>query len=279
MPDRTDVVYEYDGSFEGLMCCVFESFLRHETPCDVYNAYSGTAQATLYPVRSIETDPEKARRVMTAIPRKVSPAAEDAVRGAFLSDQPGIEAEIIRFVKLGFRYGARVMTLLTDDTVRTVTKASGRVGTESHLFKGFLRFSEYGRVLAAIIEPKCRILPYLVDHFTSRYPEEAFLIYDKTHREALVYRPYEAVIVPLQELTLPTPGKDEQQYRHMWKTFYDTIAVEGRTNPRCRMNHMPKWMWKHLTELNGEGGTVAGAGKALAAAPSPSLPDEERLLP
>ena len=27
-----DVVYLYDGSFEGFLCCVFESFAQHEIP-------------------------------------------------------------------------------------------------------------------------------------------------------------------------------------------------------------------------------------------------------
>ena len=27
-----DVVYLYDGSFEGFLCCVFDSFAQHELP-------------------------------------------------------------------------------------------------------------------------------------------------------------------------------------------------------------------------------------------------------
>lgn len=26
MPDRANVAYCYDGSFEGMLCCIFESF-------------------------------------------------------------------------------------------------------------------------------------------------------------------------------------------------------------------------------------------------------------
>ena len=31
-----DVVYLYDGSFEGFLCCVFESFAQHEIPFAVW---------------------------------------------------------------------------------------------------------------------------------------------------------------------------------------------------------------------------------------------------
>ena len=42
-----DVVYLYDGSFEGFLCCVFESFAQHELPFAVWTPERETA--TLYP--------------------------------------------------------------------------------------------------------------------------------------------------------------------------------------------------------------------------------------
>ena len=27
-----EVVYEYDGSFDGLMCCIYESYMHKERP-------------------------------------------------------------------------------------------------------------------------------------------------------------------------------------------------------------------------------------------------------
>ena len=32
MSDRSDLVYAYDGSFVGLMCCIFESYEQKEIP-------------------------------------------------------------------------------------------------------------------------------------------------------------------------------------------------------------------------------------------------------
>ena len=58
MPPRklhdADVVYLYDGSFEGFLCCVFESFAQHEIPFAVWTPQRETA--TLYPVRDIVHD-------------------------------------------------------------------------------------------------------------------------------------------------------------------------------------------------------------------------------
>ena len=44
----------------------------------------------------------------------------------------------------------------------------------------------------------------------------------------------------------------EKDFRKMWKDFYDTVAVEGRENEKCRMTHMPKRFWKHIIEVSGE---------------------------
>ena len=54
-----DVVYLYDGSFEGFLCCVYESFAQHELPFAVWTPQRETA--TLYPVKDIATAPAVAR--------------------------------------------------------------------------------------------------------------------------------------------------------------------------------------------------------------------------
>ena len=44
-------------------------------------------------------------------------------------------------------------------------------------------------------------------------------------------------------------GAEELAYRKLWRTFYDTIAIEGRRNPKCRMTNMPKRYWAMMTEF------------------------------
>ena len=35
MSDAIRQVYLYDGTFEGFLCCVFESYMKKETPVDI----------------------------------------------------------------------------------------------------------------------------------------------------------------------------------------------------------------------------------------------------
>ena len=45
-----DVVFQYDGSFDGFLCCVFESYVHKEFPIAFY---SDEECFSLYSVRSI----------------------------------------------------------------------------------------------------------------------------------------------------------------------------------------------------------------------------------
>ena len=121
-----------------------------------------------------------------------------------------------------------------------------------HLLKGFTRFSEIDGVLVGEIEPKNRVLPLLRPHFCARYPGENFVLHDRTHREVLLHRPGRWAIVPAEDFRPGAPGEAERQYRRLWRRFYDTIAIEGRYNPRCRMTQMPKRYWGTMTEFQRE---------------------------
>ena len=247
MSDRPDLVYAYDGSFVGLMCCVFESYEQKEIPSVIRPP--GAQQGLFDTAKWIEADEQKSDRVFNSIPLKISPQAQKLVKLGFLTCAPNKELLIFHFLRLGFKYGSTVMAMLTDDTVHSLQKAVHRLTSESHKFKGFVRFSVYGEALVAVIEPKNFVLPLLSLHFCDRFRNEEFMIYDKTHSMALIYRSQKAELIFVDELTLPDVDASEVEYRRLWKQFYKTIAIEGRNNPRCRMTLMPKRYWGQMTEF------------------------------
>ena len=267
MPDRPTVVYRYDGSFEGLLCCVFESYERKEIPADVLPPEEG--QTMLFSTREIETAEEKAARERAAIPQKIGRDAMRLVQDVFLTCLPRKEYHMLIFLRKGFRAGPSITEMLADETVHRLNAAVRYLYNENHLTLEFLRFSDFKGNLAAEIAPNNFVLPLLGQHFCERYPEERFLIYDRTHGAALVYQPYEARIMPVEHFELPGPDAEEQKYRELWRMFYRTVEVEGRHNPKCRMGHMPKRYWRYMTEFS--------TAEQLAA-PPPMLPAEREAL-
>ena len=93
------VVYLYDGSFPGFLCCVFESFVQHEIPFAGFTPQREVP--TLYPVREIETDLARAKRVHASFQPKLGADAARLTVRCFLSGREDKELLLLRFLHLG----------------------------------------------------------------------------------------------------------------------------------------------------------------------------------
>ena len=271
-----ELIYLYDGSFEGFLCCIFESYTRKEVPTAIYS--DEDSAPVLFALRTVETDRAHAARVYRSIVKR-SPYAAELLRRGFLTCLEEREMHLYRLVARLYRDGPAFLGSLTDETLYPVLKAVRFLGAEAEKLRGFVRFSELGGVLGAEIEPKNRILPILRSHFCSRYQNETFFIYDRTHCEVLLYQDGRAAILPLEHFCMAPPDETEAGYRLLWKRFYDTIAIRERENPRCRMRNMPKRYWSTMTEFQdpayfrAQGGNGAGSVPgAPAATPAPGIP-------
>jgi len=242
-----DLIYLYDGSLQGFFCCVYESIYLRELPASIQAEHY--AQPSLLRIKEIPTDGGKSRKVQTSLRMQISEEVLDLIETVFLSCLKQKELHTLRFILLAYREGARVLQMLGHPEVTPLLNAEKHLMKEAHLLKGFVRFSDYDGVLAANITPKNFILPFLANHFCARYAEEDFILYDKTHKAGLLYQDRRRSIVRLDETPFPQADAKEERYRSMWKRFYDTIAIEARINPRCRMTNMPKRYWENMTEM------------------------------
>jgi len=241
------VTYRYDGSWEGLLCCVFESYTAHELPEAILGPEA--PETSLFGSKTIVTDAGHAARVEVSLPQKLGHEAAELVRLTFFTCLPEKELWMLRFLRLGYQYGPQLLQFAGNDTVYRLQKAVQHLLSEAHLLKGFIRFSVQNNVLVTTIGPKNCVLPFLAGHFKARFPEEHWLIYDAAHHMALAYRPYETAILPLESFSAAPPDAEEAKFRALWCQFYDTIEIRSRHNERCRMTLMPKRYWKYMTEF------------------------------
>lgn len=247
LAEPRDIVYLYDGSYSGFFCCVYESVYAHELPFAIYTQEN--AQPSLWPEKIIVTDEAIAKRVRQSIPKKISPRAFELIENVFFSCLKQKEIHMLRFLIKAFSIGPKTVNMLGDPDVAPMLKAERHLLGERHLLLGFIRFSDSNGALTASISPKNFILPYIAGHFISRYTNEDFMIYDKTHKAALIYQNRKKQIVQVDDVAFPAVSRNEEFYRSLWKQFYDTVAIKARTNPKCRMSHMPKRYWENMIEL------------------------------
>ncbi|MCL2432924.1 MAG: TIGR03915 family putative DNA repair protein [Clostridia bacterium] len=242
-----DLVYLYDGSLEGFLCCVFESVYTGVVPFDILTRES---PLPLLETQYITTDQNRAERVRASIPAKISHRAWELICTVFCSCLVQKELRMLEFLLRAYKKGDRMLDSLGDPLVTVLLGAERHLFGEAGKLKGFVRFEEIeGGGLAAVITPKNFVLPFMAWHFNMRYPNDNFIIYDKTHNAALIRQNGESDIIHAENVVFPEVSKDERMYQALWKNFYDTVAIKGRDNPRCRMTHMPKRYWANMTEV------------------------------
>ena len=43
-------------------------------------------------------------------------------------------------------------------------------------------------------------------------------------------------------------AEDEQLFQQLWRTYFKTIAIKERINPKLHRQNLPVRFWKYLTE-------------------------------
>ena len=261
----TDTVYQYDGTFDGFLCCIYESYVNKEFPIAFDS--DGEWVFSLCPVRTVITVPEHARRVYLSLMKR-SPSAGEVFRKGFLTCMEQREEHLYALARHLYDAGGGILKNRSDEAYYPVATAIRHLDGELEKLRGFVRFSDLGGVLGAEIEPKNRVLPLLRRHFCARYANESFFIYDRTHRELLLYAKGTSRLLTADSFEMANPCEDEYFYRNLWKKFYDTIAIKERYNPRCQNTQMPKRYRGTMTEFQPASYFTPPGSPATSQAPS-----------
>ena len=238
--------YRYDGTFAGFLTCAWDALESGTEPTAFLLPDDGPS---LFPEREPPTDEAKARRLYAALARRASPEFQALIARGFLTCLPQKELDLLTLIRRGLREGDRVRRDLSDPVVARVNLALTKMWTEWDHLKGFVRFSELDGALVGEIEPRNRVLPLLAPHFSERYSGERLVLYDRTHHEVFLSDRGRWKLLPAEDFRMGPAGAEERAFRAMWRKYYQTIAIEGRLNPKCQSTHMPKRYRHVMTEF------------------------------
>lgn len=243
-----NTTYLYDGTFDGFLTIVFNSYSNKTLPQKIFSEadYSPNfLDKTLY----IPTDFEKSKRVFTGIEKNIGYDALHNAYYAFLSNEKEKEMYLLKYLCDGFDIGPKINNRITISYVFKVINMRKRALGECHKLKGLLRFQEVGKNLYyASIHPDNNIIEPLGHHFIRRLPTQNFVIHDKIRNICLLYNGKEYQIIDSTNIKIPDISEEEQKYQELWRLFFKTISIPERKNPRCQMQYMPKKYWKDLIE-------------------------------
>jgi len=246
---RRDASVLFDGTLEGFLC-IFHAYY-YEGVQPIYIQEEGSHQPTLETEEYyVITDIDQALRIQQAIRKKISSLAEYQLTNAFMSCEADRFMAMFRYVILGFKVGSNVDDHLQEDCVLRVQKLSRYVGREAHLLTGFCRFAETSdNIYYCSIEPVNDVLPILAHHFCDRMMNQAWIIHDKRRNKAAVYNGTEHVIANVPKNASIQYSDNEEHIQDLWTTFFHSVNIKERKNPKVQRNLIPLYFRKSMVEF------------------------------
>lgn len=250
MPDGTALVLCYDGSFDGLLSAVFQGYLRKAPMASITfreEVQTGFGREII----QVETQEEESRRVEQGILKKAGSTALALIETGFWSGQEDKDTLLYRYIQAALQLGPRVYNDLSHPDVLAMEYLCRNIRREQERMMGFVRFSQLENgVFFSSIAPRNSLVPLLMPHFSDRFNIQPFLLQDTEHKMVGVYDGEGWYLVETDQLHLPGVSPEEEEYRRMWRGFYDAVTVEARRSSKRRRNMMPKWYWKNLPEFD-----------------------------
>ncbi|NVO84634.1 TIGR03915 family putative DNA repair protein [Hymenobacter terrestris] len=249
--------YAYDGSFEGLLSVLFQVYDRKAAPNSIQPL--GAVQGGLFaqPVE-VDTDEAAAARVWDGLLRYMDKEARTRLFHVFLSEDANRELLVFRYADTAMRAGRDIAENYSDDNVRRVQRLAQQMYREKHRMEAFVRFEKTADGLFhATIEPDFDVLPLIAPHFTKRYADQRWLIFDRRRSYGLYYDLHRTDIVQFDADTAPQRRAavsatvlDEREplFQVLWQAYFDHVNIPERKNMKLHRRHMPLRYWKYLSE-------------------------------
>lgn len=258
MQGEEEVVFIYDGTWEGMLTAVFDAFYRRQFP-KVLLGEKDSLPLFAEPYRVV-TEKEKADRVFRALNKKLSHSALTCLTVSLFSELRDLEIALFRYICKALKTAESIETNFKDADVLYVTNVYRKVCHERLRMMQFVRFQcTSDGTYFAMIEPDYDVLPLIVPHFSDRLSEEHWLIYDRKRLYGYYYSDHQSVRVtfesdspifrlPNGQLSEEMRDKEEGAYQELWCTYFKAICIRERLNPRKHRQDMPVRYWKYLTE-------------------------------
>jgi len=250
------LVFFYDKTFEGLLTAIFDAYMRKTFP-DKLLAEGSIVPLFMEESYTVLTQEDKSARVWTAIEKKVSRLACNMLTHAWLSEQEGSDELLFRFIRKTIDSKISIETNFGDNDVLQIHQLARKVSHEAHYLQQFVRFQKAADdIFFAPVSPIYNALPLAIDHFTDRFSDQKWVIYDLKRKYGYYYDLNTTEEITLSDDKHLLSGKldeklmaeDEKLFQELWKGYFKAMTIKERLNLKLHRQHMPKRFWKYLTE-------------------------------
>lgn len=252
--------FQYDGSFAGLLTAAAETVRRKVQPLSITRP--GAAPLDLFAgSQQIISDQSWSDRVWnTMIERCGKAKAQDLVI-CHLAESAEVDQLLLEQISRVLENDAATFDP-RDRVVNSLRQWRKKIDHEVHHMHAFVRFQENSDGLwTSTIAPAYDVLPLIAPHFSKRFADMRWMIFDQRRDYALHYdgtRLLWAEPLETDGSEFPAssgaaePAREEDAYQTLWKTYSHHVNIPERANLKLQMRHMAKRHWRHMVEMVGK---------------------------
>ena len=249
-------IFFYDKTFEGLLTAVFDAYSRKTFPSQLLRT-GDIAPMFINECYTVITQEEHAKRVWKAIEQKQPKQACNMLMHVWLSEMESSDMLLFRYICKLFDTKQSIAWNFGDDDVLEVQKIARKVSHEAQYIRQFVRFQKAADdIFFAPIRPIYNALPLAIDHFTDRFADQQWVIYDLQRDYGFYYDLHTTREITFTDsnhllsdkLDESLMADDEKLFQDLWKGYFKAMTIKERINPRLQRQHMPVRFWRNLTE-------------------------------
>ena len=221
------IVLRCEDSLEGIFTALFDAFVcknKMKAPyTDSISIAAGEGEMTLF-AREIEvqTDAQKVQKTVYSIQSRLGYPVYDTLLHALCHFEGDRGTAVLGYLVRAFAQGRGISDQLADPFALRVMELSRKVDN---------------------------MVPLMMDHFSDRFPDENFILYDENRNLAAVHEAgHRCVLVSGEQLQIPQGHMD--YFAVLWKQYFATMEIRERHNEQCQNHLLPKWYRKYMTEWN-----------------------------
>lgn len=243
-------VFRYDRSFEGLLTAVFDAYFRRVWPERLLQPEE-VAPLFAEEDHRVAADPQKSARVWAGLQKKAPHEACNMISLAWLSEAPGVDMMLMRYMRRVFDSGAYAD--FTDPDTLKIKQLAAKVSNDRTRLLQFTRFQKGGDgTFFAPVSPRYNVLPLVVEWFRDRFRDQQWIIYDIDRKYGYLYDLKDVTEITMPDFTGTVDpsvlAPDEHLFQESWRQYIRSMAIEQRINPRLQRQYMPRRFWPLLTE-------------------------------
>ncbi len=249
------IVFLCQNGFDGILSGVYDIYASRIPLEECRLEFADEYETRLFAeYRQVPTNAGNAEKVARKIREFMSEEAYIHLYRASLHKSPERADRILRFIALGLKKGRKIVNMLQEPEVFEIFQMNRYVGREAHALIEFARFERLANgVYYCKIGPENQVLELVADHFTDRFPDMNWVIYDEIHRTAAIHSENRKWLIHKDisdiEINYLVNRRDTDSYVGLWKIFFEIIAIEERKNEKCQKNMLPLRYRKYMTEF------------------------------